>query len=214
MFINKTGQEHKEYGINNQDYGFEFNGFKCVVDGCSEGIHSEVGAKLFCELFKEYQQPIQKNMIKFIFDRLLTIIKNTSESIRNYLCFTILYIEENEDDFIVNYCGDGFIIKQRHDNNIEFEKIDDGEYPKYYIYNYLPKESLKYYQDGVSFSKINFSKDEYKNIGVSTDGLRFIFNTEFENEFINLLSIGKISAIKRLINREQKHFKDDITISF
>jgi hypothetical protein len=71
-----------------------------------------------------------------------------------------------------------------------------------------------YYKDGVSFSKLLFSKDEYKNIGVTTDGLRFVFGQIFEEEFINLISKNKISAAKRLINREHKYFKDDFTISF
>ena len=53
MFINKMGFEHKEYGVNCQDFGVETSKVKCVVDGCSEGLHSEIGSKLFCELLME-----------------------------------------------------------------------------------------------------------------------------------------------------------------
>jgi hypothetical protein len=208
MFINKTGSEHKDYGINNQDYGFILNNLKCVVDGCSEGLHSEVGAKLFCELFQ------QGYGIDIIFIKILSLLGNSAESIKNYLCFTILYIIENDDYYIVNYCGDGYIIKQKHDNTVEFEKIDDGEYPKYYVYNYSNKKNLNHYSDGVQFNQLYISKKEYKDIGVASDGLRFIFGKEYESEFINYLVLSKESAIKRLINRESKHFKDDITIAF
>jgi len=208
MFINKIGYEHKEYGTNCQDYGWIYNNIKCVVDGCSAGLHSEVGAKLFCELFKI------ENNIDNIFQKIFLTLDNSPENIKNYMCFTIMFVTENENNFIVKYCGDGYIIKQKHDNSIEFDKIDDGEYPKYYAYNYLDKKYLSHYQDGVSFEQILFPKTKYKNIGVSTDGLRFIFNKEFEQEFIKLLALNKEVAIKRLINRENKYFKDDITIAF
>ncbi len=208
MLINKPGHEHKEYGINCQDYGFIHNNIKCVVDGCSEGLHSEVGAKLFCQLFK-HEQDVNKT-----FQKIFLTLEKSAEHIKNYMCFTILYIIENEDNFIVNYCGDGYIIKHKHDGKIKFEKIDDGEYPKYYAYNYLDKKHLSHYQEGVSFKQVIHSKKEYKNIGVATDGLRYIFDKEFEQEFINLLALNKEMAIKRLINREHKHFKDDITIAF
>lgn len=52
MVINKIGQQHIDYGTNCQDYGIEFDGMKVVCDGCSEGKHSEVGAKAFCHLLK------------------------------------------------------------------------------------------------------------------------------------------------------------------
>jgi hypothetical protein len=206
MFINKVGHEHRETGLNCHDYGFINDTVKCVVDGCSEGLHSEIGAKLFCHLFN------QGYSIDEIFNKIFMVIDNTALNIRNYLCFTILFIEETEDSFIVNYCGDGFIIKQKHDNTIEFDKIDDGEYPKYYVYNFTDKKYLSHYKDGVEIQQSIFPKSEYKAIGIATDGLRYIFDKEYEQEFINLLEKGKESAVKRLVNREYKHFKDDITI--
>ncbi|HBY21228.1 MAG TPA: hypothetical protein DEG71_09545 [Clostridiales bacterium] len=206
MFINKIGFEHKETGLNCHDYGFINNKVKCIVDGCSEGLHSEVGSKLFCHLFNEGYS------IDDIFNKIFATIDNTAQNIKNYLCFTILFIEETENSYVVNYCGDGYIIKQKQNDVIEFEKIDDGEYPKYYIYNYTDKKYLSHYKDGVEINQMTFLKSEHKNIGIATDGLRYIFGKEYENEFIELLEKGKESAIKRLINREYKHFKDDITI--
>lgn len=64
MVINKIGQQHIDYGTNCQDYGIEFDGMKVVCDGCSEGKHSEVGAKAFCHLLKNDSRSfIMANML-------------------------------------------------------------------------------------------------------------------------------------------------------
>ena len=215
MFINKTGFDHVEYGINNQDFGIENEDVKCIVDGCSEGKHSEVGAKLFCHLLNRFGSLLgseQKLTIDLIFTSILNIIGYRAKDIRDYMCFTTLYVIETDKEFITNICGDGYIIKHTIDDKIEYEKIDNGKYPIYYAYNYTPKEALGMYKDGVDFQEYRFSKEEYKSIGVASDGLRYIFGKEFETEFTSLILKRKINAIKRLINREHKHFKDDITL--
>jgi hypothetical protein len=162
MFINKLGHDHFEMNKNNQDYGFINNDFKikCVVDGCSEGEHSEVGAKLFCHFYNDSFITIEST-----FDRLVGIFGNNATTMMNFLCFTTLIVVEKDDWFEVLYCGDGYIIKEKLDGTIEFEKIDDGDYPKYYVYNYIDKSRLSAYKDGVTFSSKIFYKDEYKNIG-------------------------------------------------
>jgi hypothetical protein len=211
MFVNKIGFDHIEFGINNQDFGLDEPklGIKCVVDGCSEGKHSEVGAKLFCALLEE-----QNFTVDQVFDQLIKFFGTEPQTIHNYLCFTTLIVTENEDSFQVMYCGDGYIIKEKHDGTIEFEKIDDGECPKYYVYNYVEPKYLKTYKDGVDFTIVTYPKSEYKTIGVASDGLRYVFGKDYEDEFIRLLKERRMAGIKRLINREHKHFKDDITIAF
>jgi hypothetical protein len=211
MFINKLGEEHREIGINCQDYGFVKDNVKCVVDGCSEGIHSEVGAKLFCHCLMQ-KDTINEETIKETFNSILNLINNKYDTIKNYLCFTIIYVIENEDEFIVYSCGDGFIIKQRIDDIIEFEKLDNGEFPIYFAYNYVDSQYLKQYKDGVTFEIRKYSKSEFKNIGITSDGLRYIFNNDLEEDFKELLLKNKESAVKRFINKNHQYFKDDITI--
>ncbi len=206
MFINKIGYYHIEYGINCQDFGIELNNKKIVLDGCSQGLHSEVGVKLFAHLYKNYT--VQEAFC------VLTELFSTPTDILNYLCFTILSVYENEDNFITSVCGDGYIIKQKLDNTIEFEKFDYEGSPPYYIYNYINSQYLKKYQDGVDFLIKSYSKKEYKNIGIATDGIEYILNSPFKEEFEKYLIEQKAVAIKRLINRENKYFKDDITIAF
>lgn len=211
MFINKIGMEHLESGMNCQDYGFIGEHSSYVCDGCSEGKHSEVGAKLFCHLKQNSILSIDE-----IFIRIRELIGSEPKTLRDFMSFTILRLAETPGDFIVNYCGDGYIILQDHEGNITFEELSDGEYPKYYIYNYIPTEYLKHYKDGVSFSQKIFPKEQYAKVGIASDGLRYIVNTdeELRKEFIDCLKSGKELKTKLFINRNHGIFKDDVTIVF
>ena len=225
MFINKIGTHHLEYGENCQDFGkYEtldddiYKVHKLVCDGCSEGKHTEVGAKLFT-LMNTSPGTVGVDMQK-----LVNAIGSDPSTIRDLLCFTILDIwdiyssEEDYNVFSLHYCGDGYVITQDHEDNINFIKIDDGEFPKYYAYNFInDKSKLSHYQDGVEFTHRIFKKSEYKNVGVASDGIRYIVNCEDENlknEFIDILKQNKEIKMKRFINKHQSIFKDDVTISF
>lgn len=211
MFINKIGMEHLESGMNCQDYGFMKDTVSMVCDGCSEGKHSEVGAKLYCYLIKD-----RLRMLWTGFEELIKFFGKEPKTLKDYLSFTILCLVEERDDFSLTYCGDGYIILQDHNGNITFEELSDGEYPKYYIYNYIEPEYLKHYKDGVPFSQKTFSKEEYAKVGIASDGLRYILQAdeELKQEFINCLKSGKELKTKLFINRNHKVFKDDVTIVF
>lgn len=211
MFINKIGMEHLKIGMNCQDYGFVGERSSYVCDGCSEGKHSEVGAKLFCHLKQRTDYDATD-----IFSMMIDVIGGNPNWKRDFLSFTILRLAECTDYFTVSYCGDGYIILQDHDGNITFEELSDGEYPKYYIYNYIEPEYLKHYKDGVSFSQKTYSKEKYAKVGIASDGLRYILQAdeELKQEFINCLKSGKELKTKLFINRNHKIFKDDVTIVF
>ena len=181
--------------------------------------------QLFARKVKEYYDKgeciNEDNFIKVvdeIFKQMLNLCSDTSFIFQNY-CFTILVCFELEDEFVVYSCGDGYIIKENEDG-ITFEQLDDGEYPCYYIYNYIEdKTSLTEYTDGVTFKVKRFSKEEYLNIGVATDGLRYyenLFDVE-KNNFLKFLHEGKEGQIEKLINRNNNRngmFHDDISICF
>lgn len=209
MFINKIGYQHLEMGMNNHDFGFEQNNTKCVVDGCSEGLHSEVGAKLFCHLYKNNDKNINRTLD--IFYQLISMFKSV-EDIKNYLLFTILLLHERQDIFQVQICGDGIIIKQKHDDTLEYEIKDFGGSPPYFSYNFIDPKYLTKYNTGVMFEVLSYWKTDYKAIGIASDGLQYILDSPFKNEFEDLFIKRKEFSIKRLINREHKLFKDDITI--
>lgn len=214
MFINKIGMEHIESGVNCQDYGFYSstdNGLiGLVCDGCSEGKHSEVGAKLYTHLMKIYCDTEQ------IFERIIALIGSEPKTLRDYLSFTIIKLSENEKSWSVDYCGDGYIILQDYNGNVTFEELTDGEYPKYFVYNYIEKKHLKHYKDGVTFSQKTFSKEDYTKVGIASDGLRFILKADerLKQEFINCLKSEKEIKTKLFINRNHKIFRDDVTIVF
>lgn len=211
MFINKIGMEHLESGMNCQDYGFEGDRVSVVCDGCSEGKHSEVGAKLYTHLWGE-----REFVNSHCFQKMIDFLGNSTKVLKDYMSFTILQLIYGYEENVVQYCGDGYIILQDHDGNITFEELSDGEYPKYYIYNYIEPEYLKHYKDGVSFSQKIFSKEKYAKVGIASDGLRYILQAdeELKREFTNCLKSGKELKTKLFINRNHKIFKDDVTIVF
>ena len=211
MFINKIGMEHLESGRNCQDYGFALPHACCVCDGCSEGKHTEVGAKLFCHFMSNPREAMPD-----AFDRIVNFLGKEPQTLKDYCSFTILRLTEQKEKYLLTYCGDGYMILQDHDGNITFEELSDGEYPKYYVYNYIDRKYLKYYQSGVSFSQKTYSKKKYAKAGIASDGLRYILNADekLKREFTDCLKSGKELKTKLFINRNHKIFKDDVTIVF
>lgn len=223
IFINKIGIDHALEWRNCQDYGFINDTFKCVVDGCSEGKHSDVGAKTFCHLFSK-NESIDETF------KTLTSIYSNFDDIKNHLLFTILFVTEDENNFYVNIAGDGIIIKQNQNNEIEYDVIEQNNSPSYYAYNFVPKQFLKMYQEGVDFNIYTFSKNDYKNIGVATDGLSYLIDSEYKDTFEQFLVNKKENRIRLLLNKIHKEalkhelnnknfdeplfLKDDITIVF
>lgn len=210
MFINKMGHQHLLFGENCQDFGIVSPNLKLVCDGCSEGKHSEVGAKGFCHLIQCGYN------VEEAFKKLTELFGQNASAIKNYLCFTILMVFSKKDSFELSFCGDGYVILQDKKGTITFQELSDGEYPKYYAYNYVSSDLLKYYKDGVSISRKSFSKENYVKIGIASDGLRFILNAEetLKNQFLDELKSDREVNVKRFINKNQELFKDDITIAF
>lgn len=229
IIVCKMGSDHKFANMNNHDFAFNLLNMKIVTDGCGSGKHSEVGTRLFGQLFarkaKEYfdkgESICEENFIEIvnsIFEKMLEICSDTSFIFQNY-CFTILVCFELEDEFVVYSCGDGYIIKE-NEEGIIFDKLDDGEYPCYYIYNFIiDKSALKEYKEGVSFKVTRFSKSEYSNVGVASDGLRYsenLLDVE-KSKMMKFLHEGKGPQIEVLINRNNlrnEMFHDDISICF
>ena len=239
--ISKLGNTHAFEDKNNQDFVVSILNLKMVLDGCGSCLFSEIGTRLFAQFFleevKKFESTINsaKNiekaelsiekiqltelsffkMVDEVFARLTKISRSDDFYYQNF-CFTILACLELENEYVVFACGDGYILKQTN-AEVDFQKLDDGEYPKYYIYNYIhDKERLQEYRDGVEFSIYHFTKIEYSNVGVATDGIRFFEALEFieKNRFQEYLKEGKKGKIGMLLNRNTIVFKDDISICF
>lgn len=227
MNVLKMGTLHKESDINCQDaIGSYENRLKVVCDGCSEGKHSEVGAKLFCKMIIDrYVNFVDKGkrfidvpaLITTVMDELVQLIGDNPEDIKNYLSFTILVAEKCPDSNYgyVYYCGDGYIIKEK-DDYVSLDKLDCGEYPMYLAYNYIDGKYMKQYKDGVRIETLEF--EDVGNIGVASDGIRFVAELEYDDplrkEFMDILASGKEMKMKLFFNRNAKIFQDDFSISF
>lgn len=213
MLVSKVGYAHWEMGINCQDAALEdvisnepFGEmpFKVVADGCSEACHSEVGAKMFCHMMKTHYPMDIFKVLNELF------IRHNDK--KNYLLFTSLICYDIDDHWRVRISGDGTIIKQTHDDKLEYQRFDYNSKPPYFEYNYMDKEYLSDYKDGVQFQSFCFLKTDYKAIGLASDGIDYILSSPFRAEFEALLLARKEAPLKRLINREHKFFKDDITV--
>lgn len=225
MNVLKMGCSHKEGSINCQDATGEYNGiFKVVCDGCSEGQHSEIGAKLFCKLLVDrYKNFVEKGkkyidvpaLMMSVMDELVQLIGDNPEDIKDYLSFTTLVVEKDPEsnNAWVNYCGDGYIIVNK-DDSILFKKLDCGKYPKYLSYNYVDGSHMADYKDGVSIDVIEF--EDITNIGVASDGIRFVADLEdgdqLKEEFKQVLLSGKDMRMKLFFNRNERIFQDDFSV--
>ena len=223
--ITKIGSAHIFDDKNNQDFVLSLPDIKAVFDGCGSCKFSEIGSRLFAELILFDKEKLKEDFILKIwqtFDNLKNNFKelvgeaNIDTFLIHNLSFTILACLETETEFVVYSAGDGYILLDK-DDEILLEKLDDGEYPEYYVYNFIEnRDNLMHYQDGVYFNVKRFSKEEYKNVGIATDGLRFIeeLNSADKNRMLDALHLGKKGLVEKIINRNSEIFKDDISICF
>jgi hypothetical protein len=250
IVLSKTGYDHLDMGKNRQDVAFvtdvgrvlfgdekktDFEAvvsrmehpIKIVLDGCGSTPHSEVGAQLFAQYFAAYGHEAIGSPFEDAADYVMGILANdlidSDRFRRNNLSFTILACMETETDFVVKYCGDGFMIAITKDGVVEATALDgsihreDGEYPDYLGYNYIEdRESLlvEHRDQRVGFKTEVLSKELYANVGVATDGWRYVESLDAIEkvrwEESVLADKGKKLSI--IINRNLMKFKDDISI--
>ena len=56
MIITSQGFGHFTRGLNNQDFGIETSRMLLILDGCSGAKYSEVGTRLFAQLFSRKEE--------------------------------------------------------------------------------------------------------------------------------------------------------------
>ena len=80
MIITSQGFGHFTEGLNNQDFGMETSRMLLILDGCSGAKYSEVGTRLFAQLFsrKEEFDSVDKfeDNVKSVFESLIEMMKN------------------------------------------------------------------------------------------------------------------------------------------
>lgn len=247
MQVNVHGSLHRELGIKNQDACREIQNeektklVRIICDGCTnidandsktfKKTHSEVGAGLFCSLYETLDDPFDyenfPENVNLIMEKMLSLVNFNKEKIKdnpklieyilhNY-CFTILAVFETDDSFIVYYLGDGIIILKNHFDTITYLERKNGNAPPYLVNNFLLTDD-----DKVPFEKFVFSKEEFKNVGIASDGMQSVIGKELDNQKKIMFDIylkresniylDNEKEITNFILKNSQCFADDTTI--
>ena len=223
MIISSQGYDHFTGGINNQDFGVEMPRCVLILDGCSGGKFSEVGAKLFGQFFsrKEECDKVEKfeDNVKQVFEDLICMVvkyyPNRGDLEENYimenLLFTIIACFETEKEYIVKLFGDGYIFTQNSRDLLSYMKFSYGQAPPYVAYKFCDMSNTGLDFSNANFKTFHFDKKSFKRVGIASDGLFPIAkgNIPKADDFIKE---GKITGIKGLIIGNRQMFNDDVTI--
>lgn len=219
MIISSQGFGHFIQGTNNQDFGIETLRMLLVLDGCSEAKYSEVGTRMFTQIFSRKEECDNhekfEDNVKEIFDEILGMMAKyypTQEEleqdfIMENLLFTIIACFKTEDKFIVKIFGDGYIITKNQQGCFSYIKFYYGKRPPYFAYKYCKNMDFGNYQ----FKTFEFDKKVFPQVGIASDGVMPIAKGELkglDNTIFNGSAIGVDLAIKG--NRQS--FYDDVTI--
>ena len=221
LAVSKAGWDHISDQKPNQDgiLNFEEENLKLVLDGCGSHKKSHIGVGLFTDALSGYVGLTPENFeptVDKIFLDLVSLLTTDIKMLEN-LSFTILACFEKPDEYVVLSCGDGFIIAD-NGHRLKLINLDErgDNSPDYYVANLVDSRLLSRNQSGVSFKKTVFSKKDYVNIGVATDGLRYLdeLSAAERYQFLHNLAARNQAQVAATINKVQKFFRDDITILF
>lgn len=219
MIISSQGFGHFTQGLNNQDFGIETPRMLLVLDGCSGAKYSEVGTRLFAQLFtrKEDYDNYEKfeDNVKEVFDELIGMMEKYYSSkkaleedfIMENLLFTIIACFKTEDKYIVKLFGDGYIFTQNNQGCISYMRFSYGKCPPYFAYRYCSNMSFQNYR----FKTFEFNKKDFKKVGIGTDGILPIVKGELRG-IDNSISRSNEIMIEMAIKTQRQSFIDDVTI--
>lgn len=219
MIISFQGVGHYTNGINNQDFGIESPNILLILDGCSDCRFSEVGTRLFAQLFSRKEdydnvELFEKNA-KEVFEEMLEMMKpyysNAEDFIMSNLLFTIFACFKLEDKFVVKYFGDGYILTQNVADALSYIRLYYGKTPPYLAYKYC--DSYKEAYDKFDFKTVEFSKEFFKNVGIGTDGIA-PFAKRVVTDADKYWFSSNVNAIKAVISYNRSQFFDDVTAGY
>lgn len=164
-------------GINNQDYIFKSKRVGIVLGGCNLGKCSEVGTRLFIQLFSklpEFDVPEKfEENVSLTFERMLKICEGYSKKqisnfiSENYL-FTILACFSIGERFEIKVLGDGYIISVNINDMVSFFELPAHKTSlKYYASRYLDGN-----RSNISFATYMFNKYNFKSLGIASNGIK------------------------------------------
>ena len=180
-------------------------------------MYSEVGTRLFIQQFSRLNdrfdvKKFESNVAK-AFSKVCSIADSTDakvEFITNNMLFTILACFELEDKFVVKFIGDGYIITVNNQNMVSYIRLNYGRTPPYFAYNKL---STNTYAEKLEFKTFEFSKKDFKKVGIASDGIAPIAEKKVDDGFDSII-IGKSTGYspEGIIASNKHLFFDDITV--
>jgi hypothetical protein len=199
-----------------------------VLDGCSGCKYSEVGTRLFAQIFlrKEECDNLKKfeDNVKDSFNDIISMMEKSyskredfeNNFIMDNLLFTIIACFETKDAFIVKLFGDGYLIAQNKRGCLSYMKFSYGKYPPYYAYKYCQNIVSQYidlsaYND-YGFKTFHFDKEEFSNIAIASDGIMPFAKGEISGIDEAIIQKNGIK-INSLIRENKMIFSDDVTIA-
>lgn len=224
MIISSQGFGHFQDGLNNQDFGLATPRMLLVLDGCSGAKFSELGTRLFAQLFskKEDYDNVEKfeDNVKSVFDNLIEMMEKhyknyeefEKEFIMENLLFTIIACFETENEYIVKLFGDGYIITQNSNEAISFMKFAYGKLPPYFAYRYCNDLGENSEFKTYSFKTFKFDKKKFPKIAIASDGIAPIAKGEISGIDKAIMN-AQMPLIEFSIRNNKPSFYDDITIA-
>ncbi len=216
MRICRQGNGHYLNGLNNQDFCYMENNLKLVTDGCSSAEFSEVGTRLFVQAFAKLPNRFDVNEfeanVRKAFDSILSITdaESANDFIANNLLFTIIACFETEDKYIVKFIGDGYIITVNHEDAVSYTRLFYGKTPPYFAYTKIPTTT---YEEPLKFKTFEYSKKDFRLVGIASDGIAPIADKKLDVDFDALiLGTDTKYSPEGIIRSNQSQFFDDITI--
>lgn len=222
MIISSQGFGHFTQGLNNQDFALESPRMLLVLDGCSGAKYSEIGTRLFAQLFsrKEEWDSVEKfeDNVKSVFDEIVAMMERyypvrkelEEEFIMENLLFTIIACFKTESQYIVKLFGDGYVITQNSRNHVSYIKFAYGKCPPYFAYKYCNLQGLDF--SSYEFKTFYFDRSVFPNVAIATDGVMPIVKEGNKMADKDIVS-GKKAGVQMAIRDKRQSFSDDVTIA-
>lgn len=221
MIISSQGFGHfiQQEALNNQDFGIETPRMLLVLDGCSGAKYSEVGTRLFAQLFvrKEECDKHEKfeDNVKEVFEELIGMMAKyyptkedlEREFVMENLLFTIIGCFQTEDKYIVKLFGDGYILTKNKQGNVSYMKFTYGQCPPYFAYKYCSDLDFQNYQ----FKTFEFDKKVFPQVGIASDGIMPIVKGGIAG-IDKIIFRGNKESLLQAIKNQRQIFSDDVTI--
>ena len=216
MKICRQGNGHYLNGLNNQDFCHMEGNLKLITDGCSSAPFSEVGTRLFVQAFSKLASRFNVNEFEAnvakAFESILAVTSTEQheEFIADNMLFTIIACFELEDKYIVKFIGDGYIITVNQEDMVSYTRLFYGKTPPYFAYTKIP---TTIYEETLKFKTFEYSKKDFKLVGIASDGIAPIADKKLDVDFDSIiLGTDTKYSPEGIIRSNQSQFFDDVTI--